>query len=234
MTDSHANLPALQSALKAVHLHGYDLIIHTGDSFAIGPYPSECFDLLSNTPNIRFTKGNHEAYFVEGLTPLQTSIMGEGEVEHQKWTHAQLREQAKAIVKQWPYRIDIDQSGTMAAFLHYPLDALGRDFLSIRLVRPEAAQLDEAFAGDTSSAIFCGHEHTPFDVQERCRYVNPGSLGCSTDSLARYLMLDISEHGFTVEHHAEPYDMTAVLRAFEQRRVPEREFILKRFFGRNQ
>jgi predicted phosphodiesterase len=53
MTDSHANLPALQAALKDIRGNGYDVIVHTGDAVAIGPYPAECLDLLFNTRDLR-------------------------------------------------------------------------------------------------------------------------------------------------------------------------------------
>ena len=40
MTDSHANLPALRTALKAIRKEGCDAVFHTGDAIAIGPYPA--------------------------------------------------------------------------------------------------------------------------------------------------------------------------------------------------
>jgi predicted phosphodiesterase len=234
MTDSHANLPALQAALAAIKQEGYDVLVHTGDAIAIGPYPSECFELLTRTPNVRLLKGNHESYLVEGLTDIQSSSMSAGEVQHQKWTHEQLGPSAKAVISRWPYRLDIEDSGTRAMFVHYPLDESGRDFLPVRLANPSAPELDDAFSKASASVIFCGHQHSPFDVQGRCRYVNPGSLGCSREASARYCVLDISPQGFSVEHHAVAYDMSAVLQAFEQRNVPEREFILRVFYGRDR
>jgi len=234
MTDSHANLPALQAALAAINKEGYDILVHTGDAIALGPYPSECFELLTSTPNIHLLKGNHESYFVEGLPDLQSSSMSAGEVQHQKWTHAQLGPSAKALISRWPYRLDMEDSGTKAMFVHYPLDESGRDFRRVRLAKPSASELDDAFSKASASVIFCGHQHSPFDVQGRCRYVNPGSLGCSREASARYCTLDTSPQGFTVKYHSAAYDMTALLRAFEQRNVPERELILRVFFGRER
>jgi hypothetical protein len=50
MTDVHANLPALQAALSTIEQEGYDLLVHTGDAIAIGPYPAETLDVLLSTP----------------------------------------------------------------------------------------------------------------------------------------------------------------------------------------
>ena len=43
ITDVHANLPALEAAVGAIHACGCDAIVHTGDAIAIGPYPAECY-----------------------------------------------------------------------------------------------------------------------------------------------------------------------------------------------
>jgi predicted phosphodiesterase len=36
MTGTHANLPALEAALKAIRAEGCDAVFHTGDTIAIG------------------------------------------------------------------------------------------------------------------------------------------------------------------------------------------------------
>lgn len=46
LTDVHANLPALRAALRALEQEGFDLLVHLGDAIAIGPFPSECLELL--------------------------------------------------------------------------------------------------------------------------------------------------------------------------------------------
>jgi predicted phosphodiesterase len=38
ITDTHANLPALKTALNAIHAEGCDLIYHVGDAIALEPY----------------------------------------------------------------------------------------------------------------------------------------------------------------------------------------------------
>ncbi len=66
------------------------------------------------------------------------------------------------------------------------------------------------------------------------RYVNPGALGCHTAPLARFAILDVGDDGdYTVRHEAVPYDDGPLLRAFAERRVPERDFILRAFYGKS-
>jgi hypothetical protein len=53
------------------------------------------------------------------------------------------------------------------------------------------------------------------------------------EPVARFVVLDINQDGaYTLVKHAVPYDDRDLLRAFEERRVPEREFIRRSFFGR--
>ena len=232
MTDVHANLPALQAAIKAIDKDGYDIIVHTGDAIGIGPYPAECLDLLLNTPNISFVMGNHDSYFSNGLPKPQPSWMSDGEVQHQLWTHAQLEPELKTRICKWPYILDIENDGVKATFLHYVLDASGQNFEPL-IRQPTATDLDRSFSSLSSSVVFYGHDHAPYDVQGSRRYINPGSLGCSKDANARYCTVELSRQGFTVEHLAATYDRGSLFRAFEERNVPERRFIQKFFFGIN-
>ena len=232
MTDVHANLPALQAALAHIRTNEYDVIVHTGDAIAIGPYPAECMELLMSTPNVRFVMGNHESYFVNGLpNPLPPNTT-DGEVEHLLWTDAQLGSALRQAVAEWPYRLDIEEGGTKCAFMHYALDASGRDFARI-IKKPTPADLDGQHASSNASIVFYGHDHSPSDVQGLRRYVDPGALGCSRDALARYCSVEISRRGLVVEHHAAVYDRTRLFEAFEERKVPERASIQRVRFGRD-
>ena len=229
ITDLHANLPALQAVLKPIREYGYDAIVHTGDAIGLGPYPAECLELLFNTPNMRFVMGNHESYFVNGLLP-QPSLMSEPEVRLHLWTHAQLEPGLKSTIAQWPYSLTIENSGVKAMFLHYALEATGRDFLATNR-RPTVTDMDNTFGSVSTSIVFYGHDHRQSDMQGRLRYVSPGSLGCSREALARYCSVDFSQRGVQVEHVAIPYDRTGLYQAFEQKDVPERQFVQQTFFG---
>jgi putative phosphoesterase len=230
VTDIHANLPALEAAMKSIKADGCDAIFHTGDALAIGPHPAECLDLLLDTPNIRFVMGNHDSYFADGLPDPIPDTMSEGEVEHQHWTHAQLDPKKRAVLAQWPYSLTYDFEGTKVAFIHYGLAASGRDFTpTIR--NATALELDSIFSADDVSLLFYGHNHRQSDIQGRARYLNPGSLGCFDQPVARYYIVDFRHGGYTLKHRSVSYDDGALLRAFDERQVPEREFIFRVFFG---
>jgi predicted phosphodiesterase len=178
LTDIHANLPALRAALGVLDEEGYDLIVHLGDAIAIGPFPSECLDILLSLCNAHFIMGNHDDWFAHGLPTPVPQWMSEGEVEHQRWTHEQLRPELKSVVARWPYHWHREFNGVPAAFFHYALDASGRNFARI-MRNPAATELDDAFAQFapvSADLVFYGHSHQYSDIQGRARYVNPGSL----------------------------------------------------------
>ncbi len=230
ITDVHANLPALEAALDSIRAEGYDALFHTGDAIGIGPHPAECLDLLLNTPNTRFVIGNHEGYFINGLpTPTPTWI-SEGEVQHQHWTHSRLDSQLRSVLGEWPYGLEDDFEGVRTAFVHYGLDQSGQEFQPF-IHNAQATDLDRLFSAYDVALLFYGHNHRESDVMGRARYVNPGSLGCYSQAIARYCVVEFQRGQYTVEHRRVPYDDTELFRAFEQRNVPDRALIYRAFFG---
>lgn len=232
ITDTHANLPALDAALAAIGRAGCDAIYHTGDAIGIGPYPAECLDRLLRTPGIRLLMGNHDAWFAEGLPSPRPGWLSDDELRHQEWTHAQLDPALRATVAGWPYRAQARCGDTPITFTHYGLDDSGRAFAPI--VRdPTVADLDRLFPNDGSAIVCYGHHHPASDRRGRARYLNPGALGCSTTPLARFAILQAnSAGGCTVQHDTASYDAGPLFRAFEERDVPGRASILRAFFWR--
>jgi predicted phosphodiesterase len=236
MTDVHANLPALQVALDAIHRAGCEAIYHTGDAIAIGPHPAECLDLLLNTPSVHLTTGSHEAWFVHGLPQRRPSWLTDGEIEHQRWVHAQLDPGLKDVIAEWPEVIKETLEGVRVAFAHYaplgpsdvPEEAGG---FAPTIHRPTADELDRLFARYTADVVCYGHTHVAWDVSGRARYVNPGSLGCCAEPLARFVILECEGGSYAVTKCAVPYDDGPLYEAFERRQVPERQFLYRAFFG---
>ena len=230
ITDVHANLPALAAVLGSIRTEGCNAVFHTGDAIAIGPYPSECLELLLNTPTIRLLMGNHDAYFADGLPEPRPAWMSKGEVEHQRWTHARLGSQLRSVIARWPYSLELEFEGVRTTFVHYGLAPSGRDFAPVAQ-NPTATDLDHMFEQHQSHLVFYGHHHPFSDTQGRARYVSPGSLGCHSAAVARYCLAEFHTGQYTIEHRGVVYDDSELLKAFEQRKVPERQFIDQAFFG---
>ena len=227
-TDVKCNFPALEAVLDDVQRADVDAIYHLGDAIAIGPFPREALELLFAQPKMHFILGNHDEYFAFGIP----DTIDEDVKRHERWVQTQLPEEFRPIVRQWPRRRSLTVGSTEARFFHY---ALADDDWSFKPVirEPMPDQLGDLFASDPANLVFYGHHHPRADASANgVRYVNPGALGCSHDNLARYAILTINGQGnYAVELKATEYDRDAVLRAFDEREVPVREFIKRAFYG---
>jgi hypothetical protein len=68
-------------------------------------------------------------------------------------------------------------------------------------------------------------------LKNHIHYVNPGSLGCAPQPLARYTLAEFKKATYTIQHHSVPYDDSTLWPAFEARQVPERHFLARAFFA---
>jgi predicted phosphodiesterase len=234
ITDIHGNLPALVAALAAIDHAGCDTVYCLGDVIGIGPYPAECLDLLLQRSDVRFVMGNHDAWFAFGLPDPRPNWMSEGEFAHHRWVHAQLDPALRAVVAQWPWLRDEQIGHLPITLLHYPRDETRQHFAPIEMSQDPAA-FDTLFAAHRSPLVLFGHHHPLADITGRSRYINPGSLGCSTEAVARFALLHVHDDGtYDIAFQAEPYDRQPVIQQLHERNVPERDFIERVFFGQSE
>jgi predicted phosphodiesterase len=193
-SDIHANLPALEAAIADAREQGCDQLVNIGDAVAIGPYPSETLDLLSSEGFLSL-KGNHEDYLLQGFPTARSGTNGVEEIKHQRWTREQIPESSKKRVRDWKYEVQLDSEGTRIRLLHFAYDEGG-----IVSHRPPIrdSHLEELFGRDQDLLVF-GHTHVPVDVQLVCRYINPGSLGCSKDNLGRYIVIETNRSNVRID-----------------------------------
>lgn len=229
ITDVHGNLPALRAALAEIDRFGVDLLVHTGDVIGIGPFPRECVELLTTRSATRCLMGNHDAWYAFGLPQPRPEWMSVGEWQHQQWTHTQLGAVLRSTVAAWPYTIRIDSPVGPVEMLHFPRKPDG-DFVSPKAAPKTGAAADVLFQSQ-ARFVFYGHHHESSDLTGlTTRYVNPGSLGCTPEPIARVAFLMISDsQQWELSVSTIAYDPTELLREFDRREVPEREFIRRVF-----
>ncbi|HEX5727089.1 MAG TPA: metallophosphoesterase family protein [Longimicrobiaceae bacterium] len=225
MTDVHANLPALRAALAEIRKLGVDAVYHTGDVIGIGPQPAEVMEVLLGEPDVRLLMGNHDEWFATGLPEPRPPWMTTGERRHIAWVHEQLDPALRAAVGAWPYEAEERVGAQRVKLLHYPLE--GGGFARPRDLRG-SAEAEALFPGEAGEIVFYGHHHPFSDLQGRARYVNPGSLGCSREAVARFAVLEAGDP-YRLTFHAVPYDPAPLVAEFRRKGVPEAEFILRNF-----
>jgi predicted phosphodiesterase len=231
ITDVHANLPALKAVLEQVNKEGYDALYHTGDAVAIGPYPKESLELLLEIPNSSFLLGNHDGIYAHGLPDPLPPYIHKNEAEHQNWTRLQLGEGYRRIVADWPFLLQDKFEGVAASFMHYSLSDSEGDWFLPLVEEQMVSRYDDLFSAYHTELIFFGHQHVSCDLKGNKRYVNPGSLGCQKSARAPYVTCEFSNKKFEVKHQVAVYDDNDLFRAFEERKVPAKDFIYKAFYG---
>lgn len=227
ISDLHANLPALQVILKHFEQEQCDVIYCLGDNIAIGPYPFECLILLLSLPNIKFVRGNHEEYFIEGIPPQ----MNEGEKIHQQWVGHQLNKSLKERLTQFPYILKECIEGVQVAFVHYALHSsrFPKTFKPIQK-NITAEILNELFKELEADVIFYGHEHQDSQIKGEKHYINVGSSGCTKTAQTHCTIVNFKANNYSIKIDHLDYNRDDVLRALEQKEVPERNVIMQIFF----
>lgn len=229
ITDAHANVAALAAALAALRAAGCERIYHTGDAVDIGSQPAECLDLLLSAPDVVPLMGNHDACHAVAMPG--PGAVSPGELEHLRWTHTRLDAAELHAMARWPYGLEIEIEGVRLLLQHFGLVDGRPEFAPPDGAPDDPAALDRLFAGERADLICYGHDHQRHDLRGRAHYLNPGALGTGPVAEARYALLDCQDGACRVELGAVPYDDSSLLRAYEARCVPERDFIRRTFYG---
>jgi predicted phosphodiesterase len=210
-----------------------DQIFHLGDAIAIGAYSAEVLDHLL-LHDVRLIMGNHEVYFLSKL-PEKHPDMSIGEYEHQKWVASSLGRLHRSVIKRSSFRHDEVFKGISLSFMHYALKpdyTAGNNFKDFSKALA-SENIDDIFSRETADIVFFGHIHRVLDIcgESGRRYVCPGSLGCQKDDFADYCIVNIRSGSYTIDHRRVKYDKARAIADLDDRKVPEREFIKKAFYG---
>ena len=229
--DIHANLPALECALEFFESNNCELIYHVGDLIGIGPHPKEVVELARTIESMKFIMGNHDHWYAFGIPIPIPSYMNADEFAHHKWVHDQLGNGHIEFFQSWKFSEELQLVNDKVIFEHYALIDT-KQWFKQHIKYPIASQLDKHFEYLEGTTIFYGHNHLASDIVGRNHYVNLGSAGCFEKAEARIAILDSTGDKNEITKFSIPYDDSGLIEAYEERKVPAREFILKAFINR--
>lgn len=233
ISDIHGNLPAFKAVLKDIKENNCTEIVNLGDSIAIGPSPSEVLELLKSN-SIESVLGNHESYYIFGLENQLN--MHEGEREHQKWVHSTLGNKYKKYIMEFPLYNLRQIEGNQVLYLHYPsvmTEGNQPKFSSIPKDQNVEAFRKLFVPYDFNIVVF-GHHHVScciYDKEFDQYYINTGSVGCSTNQLASYVIVCFENEEIEINQRAVEYDTSILVNEMIERNPPEYENLLKWFYG---
>lgn len=207
ISDIHANLPALDAVLDDIAARQPDAVVVAGDLVNRGPQPDEVLDRLRPLayPTV---KGNHERYVLNAADAVDPTEGGES-FEPARWTMRRLSVGQLAYLRDLPFSLHVDDLLVVHASPRNDQDGV--------FVRTTETELHEKL--NSYARVVCGHTHVSL-----IRHwvgglvVNVGSAGNSFegDPRARYGWFEKRANGWHTEIVALPYDVDAVLRAFDE------------------
>jgi predicted phosphodiesterase len=229
LSDIHANAPALKSVLDDCRSKGCDRIYHLGDLVGIGSLPQQCVDLCREAGVVQIM-GNHDDLVATGMPAEPPDWMSDSEFQHQHWTHSQLNKSSRDYIRNFPFQIIEEIEGVRIRFVHFELNEDARSFVSMHPTMSDGKICGLYRQGPFDLVLF-GHVHRRiyFEI-DGIHYHCESSLGCATDSIARYSIATIEQGRFEFENFEILYDDSVFLRRYTELDIPATEEINSLFF----
>jgi predicted phosphodiesterase len=215
ISDVHANLPALETALEVLAGERVDGYLCAGDLVGYGPHPNECIAAL-RAIGVVSVAGNHDLMALDRLSVDRAGQLARTTLA---WTRKRLDANAQAFLTDLPLTVRVGD----IAIAHGSLDDPRVYVRYAPAARDQLAELSRAHPG--ADLLVLGHTHHAAAYAERGgrlrprrdgtirlpagqrRLINPGSVGQSRERrpLVRFAVLDLERQ--EVRFHAAPYDV---------------------------
>ena len=214
ITDIHANLPALESALARIEELGIDTIYCGGDLVGYGPHPNEVCSLIQER-GIPTIYGNYDYAIARDLddcgcayvTPYDREL-GQRSVE---WTLAHTDQRSKDFMRDLPFDLRFEVGQTPVHLVH----GSPRKVNEYLFEDKPASLYERLAAAEEANVLVFGHTHKPW-VREYggVLFINCGSVGKPKDGDPRgaFAVLEQEGRGVRVRIERVAYDAEAVAR----------------------
>jgi putative phosphoesterase len=212
ITDIHANLPALESALARIDELGIERVYCGGDLVGYGPHPNEVCAAIEARA-IPTIYGNYDYAIARDLhdcgcayiTPHDREL-GQQSVE---WTLINTDESSKAFMRDLPFELRFDVGGTSVHLVH----GSPRKVNEYLFEDKPASLYERLAAAEDADVLVFGHTHKPW-VHEYggVLFVNCGSVGKPKDGDPRgaFALLEATDVGIEVTIERVTYDAETV------------------------
>jgi putative phosphoesterase len=214
ITDIHANLPALQAALRRIDELEVDGVYCGGDLVGYGPHPNEVCALIAER-RIPTIYGNYDYAIARDLedcgcayvTP-QDRELGQRSVD---WTLEHTDQAGKDYMHDLPFDLRFDVGETSVHLVHGSPRKVNEYLFEEKPVR----LYERLAAAEEADVLVFGHTHKPW-VHEYggVLFVNCGSVGKPKDGDPRgaFAVLEAEGSGVRVRIERVEYDAGAVAR----------------------
>jgi putative phosphoesterase len=214
ITDIHANLPALQAALRRIDELGVDAVYCCGDLVGYGPHPNEVCALMAER-KIPTIYGNYDYAIARDLedcgcayvTPHDREL-GQRSVD---WTLAHTDQASKDYMRGLPFDMRLTVGETAVHLVH----GSPRKVNEYLFAEKPARLYERLAAAEEADVLVFGHTHKPWvRAYGGVLFVNCGSVGKPKDGdpRAAFAVLQTADGGVRVHIERVEYDAQAVAR----------------------
>ncbi len=225
ISDIHANRFGLLAFLRYLDANpDIKTVLNLGDFVNFGPHPHEVAErVLGDSRFVNIAGNNEEALAGDLGDP-------DGTNKHRHWTVARLGHALHAAVIALPPQRLVELEGFRILMVHsrpgvsseLPLIYRGRNL----------SEFWDDYSQENPDIVLFGHTHAPFYMEHLERhFVNPGAIGLSKGNTLSFCTLHLEPGKFGVEFHAIPWSREEIAQEFLKKNVPDKEFILQRYFG---
>ncbi len=223
VADIHANKYALYKFLEYIDKEEIKCILNIGDFVQIGPNPYEVSTKVLK--DIRFINilGNNET----SLFKIDETIQN-NEIAHRLWTREQMKENFENI-KLIPKTKIITKNNVKILMIH----SRKNDIKGMPLIYTDNI---DSFVKDYedfgADIVLFGHTHEKLYIEHNNKiFINPGSLGCSKNGTIDFVILKLDDNqNIKCNFESLEYDKTELIKDYYNNNVPDKEFLLKKFF----
>ena len=212
ITDIHANLPALQAALRRIDELGIERVYCGGDLVGYGPHPNEVCALIQER-GIPTIYGNYDYAIARELedcgcayiTPRDREL-GQQSVA---WTLEHTDQRSKDFMRELPFDLRFVVGETSVHLVH----GSPRKVNEYLFEDKPASLYERLAAAEDADVLIFGHTHKPWDREYGgLRFVNCGSVGKPKDGDPRgaFAILDARSGRLEVTIERVAYDAVAV------------------------
>ncbi len=161
--DIHADVHALEGALRHLDAMGVVSVVCTGDLVGYGDFPDDAV-ALARDRGIPSVRGNHDRYALESRR-----ILG-----HRGWQPARLRDETWEYLATLPTHLLLERGGRRLAVYH---GSPRSDLEFVSPYKPLPDSVHQFWEATAAQMLILGHTHIPMiERLEAGTIVNPGSI----------------------------------------------------------
>lgn len=208
LSDIHANFQALETVMEDIKKEKCEKVLCLGDIAMAGPQPRIVIDYIRNQNNWIVIQGNTDNMIgnfcpeifnnVKKVFPIMANALADDILI--------IEDDKKNYLANLPPQKSIELEGVKILMVHGSPRRNDENIMPNMLL----TDIEEIIKGTTEDLILCGHTHIPagYQTSSKQTVVNVGSVGrpMTPDAKACYVILNIENGGFEIEHRFLDYD----------------------------